>query len=267
MSDLLKIERSDKVLTVTLNRPDIGNAFNGDLIAELTALFTGLNDEAGVHVVVLAGAGKHFCAGADLAWMKSTATFGKVENAADARRLAGLFEAVDACKKPVVGRIHGAARGGGVGLVAVMDIPVASENASFALTEVRLGLAPAVISPFVVRKIGVPRARELFLTGETFGAQDAKSWGLVNHVVPEAELDAKVAERVKLVLLGGPNALAACKDLARTITRMPDDEAVVKTANLIAELRASPEAQEGMRAFLMKDEPRWVKAVSADKKG
>jgi methylglutaconyl-CoA hydratase len=263
MSDFLKIERSDKVLTVTLNRPDIGNAFNGQLITDLTALFAGLRDEAGVHVVILAGAGKHFCAGADLTWMKTTATFGKVENAADARRLAGLFEAVDACPKPVIGRIHGAARGGGVGLVAAMDIPVASESASFALTEVRLGLAPAVISPFVVRKIGTPRARELFLTAETFGAHEAKAFGLVNHVVPDAELDAKVAERVKLVLLGGPNALAACKDLARTITRLPDDEAVVKTANLIAELRASAEAQEGMRAFLMKDQPRWTKTEAA----
>ena len=256
---LLLLERHDKVLTVTLNRPEIGNAFNGDLIVELTTLFSGLHAEAGVHVVVLAAAGKHFCAGADLGWMKQTAAFTKVENAADARRLAGLFEAVDACPKPVVGRIHGAARGGGVGLVAALDIPVASESASFALTEVRLGLAPAVISPFVVRKIGVPRARELFLTGEPFGAKEALAWGLVNHVVPDADLDAKVAERVGLLLLGGPNALAACKDLARTITRMPEDEAVVKTANLIAELRASPEAQEGMRAFLMKDKPRWAK--------
>jgi len=262
MSDLLKIERSDRVLTVTLNRPDIGNAFNGELIAALTTLFREeLPNEIHVHAVVLAAAGKHFCAGADLAWMKSTASFGKVENAADARRMAGLFEAIDACPKPVIGKIHGAARGGGVGLVAAMDIPVASDNASFALTEVRLGLAPAVISPFVVRKIGVPRARELFLTGETFGAADALSYGLVNHVVPAADLDAKVEERVKLVLLGGPIALAACKDLARTITRIPEDEAVVKTANLIAELRASPEAQEGMRAFLMKDAPRWTKTT------
>jgi methylglutaconyl-CoA hydratase len=260
MTDLLKIETSDRVLTVTLNRPDIGNAFNGELIAALTTLFGEvLPNERGVHVVVLAAAGKHFCAGADLAWMRTTASFGKVENAADARRLAGLFEAIDACPKPVVGRIHGAARGGGVGLVAAVDIPVASNKASFALTEVRLGLAPAVISPFVVRKIGVPRARELFLTGEPFGASEALSWGLVNHVVDESELDAKVKERVGLVLLGGPNALAACKDLARTVTRLPEDEAVIKTANMIAELRASPEAQEGMRAFLMKDTPRWTK--------
>ena len=256
----LVIERHDKVLTVTLNRPEIGNAFNGELIAELTAFFgDGLAAETGTHCVVLAAAGKHFCAGADLAWMKQTASFGRVENAADARRLAGLFEAVDAAKKPVVGRIHGAARGGGVGLVATMDIPVASESASFALTEVRLGLAPAVISPFVIRKIGVPRARELFVTGETFGAREALAYGLVNHVVPDAELDQKVAERVKLVLLGGPLALAACKDLARTVTRLPDDDAVLKTANLIAELRASPEAQEGMRAFLTKQPPAWTK--------
>jgi len=252
----LKLEPQDKVLTVTLDRPDIGNAFNGELIAELTALFSDLPQT--VHVLVVAGAGKHFCAGADLGWMKQTAAFGKVENAADARRLAGLFEAVDACAKPVVGRIHGAARGGGVGLVATMDVPIASTSASFALTEVRLGLAPAVISPYVVRKIGTGRARELFLTGETFGAKDALAYGLVNHVVADAELDREVAERVKLLLLGGPNALAACKDLARTVTRLSDDDAIVKTANLIAELRASDEAQEGMRAFLTKTPPRWT---------
>jgi methylglutaconyl-CoA hydratase len=194
--------------------------------------------------------------------MKSTASFGKVENAEDAKRMAGLFMAIDACPKPVIGRIHGAARGGGVGLVAALDIPVASDEATFALTEVRLGLAPAVISPLVVRKMGMPRARELFLTGETFGAMDAQTWGLVNHVVPSDRLDEKVADRVKLVLLGGPNALAACKALARTVTRLSDDEAILKTANLIAELRASPEAQEGMRAFLMKEAPRWTRSAT-----
>jgi methylglutaconyl-CoA hydratase len=259
MSHLL-LERHDKVLHVMLNRPEIGNAFDGALIAELTALFTGLASEANVHVVVLAGAGRHFCAGADLKWMKETASFGKVENVEDARKLAGLFEAIDACPRPVVGRIHGAARGGGVGVVAALDIPVASRSASFALSEVRLGLAPAVISPFVVRKIGVPRARELFLTGEPFGAEEALAWGLVNHVVADSELDDKVSERVRLLLLGGPNALAACKDLARTITRLGEDEAVLKTANLIAELRASAEAQEGMRAFLTKSKPSWTSA-------
>lgn len=258
MSHLLH-ERHDKVLHVMLNRPEIGNAFDGALIADLTKLFSGLAADDGVHVVVLAGAGKHFCTGADLKWMRETAAFGKVENADDARRLAGLFEAIDACPKPVVGRIQGAVRGGGVGVVAAMDIPVAARGATFALSEVRLGLAPAVISPFVVRKIGVPRARELFLTGEPFGASEAQAWGLVNHVVPKDELDDKVTERVKLLLLGGPKALAACKDLARTVTRLPDDEAVLKTANLIAELRAGAEAQEGMRAFLMKDKPSWTK--------
>ena len=147
-----------------------------------------------------------------------------------------------------------------MGLVAAMDIPVASKAASFALTEVRLGLAPAVISPYVVRKIGIPAARELFLTGERVDAKQARKLGLVNHVVAEDGLDAAVAERVKLLLLGGPKALGACKELARTITRYSAEEAADKTSKLIAALRRSPEAQEGMRAFLMKDEPAWVKA-------
>lgn len=260
MNETLLLERHDKVLHVTLNRPETGNAFNGDLVIALQELFSGLGSDPSVHVVVIRGAGKSFCAGADIQWMKSMAHFGKVDNAADAMKMAGFFEAIDACPKPIVGRVHGAARGGGVGLVACCDIAVASEAASFALTEVRLGLAPAVISPFVIRKIGVSAARELFLTGERFDATRAREIGLLRYVVAdEAALDLKVQELVKQLLLGGPNALAACKDLARTISGMPVPEATVKTANMLAELRASPEAQEGMRAFLMKDAPKWTK--------
>lgn len=260
MSETLLLERQDKVLHVTLNRPETGNAFNGELVLALRELFATVGTDAGVHVIVLRGAGKSFCSGADIQWMKSMAHFGKAENAADAIKTAGFFEAIDACPKPIVGRVHGAARGGGVGLVACCDIAVGVEAASFALTEVRLGLAPAVISPFVIRKIGVSAARELFLTGERFDAARAREMGLLRYVLPdEAALDAKVGELVKQLLLGGPTALAACKDLARTISGMPGPEATLKTANMLAELRAGAEAQEGMRAFIMKDAPKWTK--------
>ncbi|MFO0746361.1 MAG: enoyl-CoA hydratase-related protein [Myxococcota bacterium] len=258
--ETLAIARHDKVLTVTLNRPDVGNAFDGTMIQELMQLFSALPADPHVHVVVIAGAGKSFCAGADIRWMRSQGSLGKAENVTDALRTANFFEAVDACPKPIVGRIHGPARGGGVGLVAAIDIPVGSVGASFALTEVRLGLAPSIISPYVIRKIGARWARELFLTGEKVEAARALEVGLLNYVMPDdAALDAKVDEIVKMLLQGGPRALGACKDLARTIGGMEPAEATVKTANLIAELRASPEALEGMRAFLTKDKPAWTK--------
>lgn len=259
MSTLL-VERHDKVLHVTLNRPDVGNAFDGDLIAALIDCFTQIATHPGVHVVVLAGAGKSFCAGADIKWMRSQGMKTPVDNAADAIRTAAFFERIDACPKPIVGRIHGPSRGGGVGLVSCIDVPIGTPAATFALTEVRLGMAPAVISPFVVAKIGARWARELFLTGEVVSAERGREIGLLNHLVPDdAALDAKVNETVGQLLLGGPNALAACKDLARTIGRTPPDEAREKTANLIAALRASPEGLEGMRAFVMKDKPAWTK--------
>lgn len=260
MSTLITTERQDRVLTVSLNRPELGNAFNGQLIAELTQAFLEVSGEAGIHAVVLTGTGKHFCAGADLGWMRSAATLGHEANKADALQLGALFAAIDQCQKPVVGRFFGAARGGGVGLVAAVDIPIASEDASFALTEVRLGLAPAVISPFVVAKLGQNRARELFLTAEVFSAQEALQWGLLNHVVAREELDSKVKAKLDLLLRGGPKALAASKTLAREVGQKGPSEVADWTASIIAGLRVSPEGQEGMRAFLEKDQPAWTKA-------
>jgi len=264
MSEVLRVERHGRVAEVVLNRPEVRNAFNGALMSDLIEAFEGLGQEDGVHVIVLRGEGKSFCAGADLNWMKETAAWGQAENEADAKRLAGLFETIDACPKPVVGQIHGAARGGGVGLVAVCDIPIASADASFAFSEVRLGLAPAVISPYCVRKIGVPNAREWFITGASFGAAEALKMGLVQYVEPDhAALRARVEATVAEILKGGPRAIAACKMLARTVTRLADAEALDKTldmtSNLIAGLRSSPEASEGMRAFLAKDSPSWMK--------
>lgn len=252
--------RHDKVLQLTLNRPEVGNAFDGALIGELARAFSETAKDPGVHVIVLGAAGKSFCAGADIKWMASQGQKDPAENVADARQMAGFFEAIDACPKPIVGRIHGPARGGGVGLVSCLDIPVGTDAASFALTEVRLGLAPAVISPYVVRKIGARWARELFLTGEKVDAARARELGLLNYVLPDdAAMDNKIAELVAALLAGGPLALAACKDLARNIDLVPRERAIDKTASLIAELRASAEGREGMRAFVTKDRPAWMK--------
>ncbi|TNF31714.1 MAG: hypothetical protein EP329_11895 [Deltaproteobacteria bacterium] len=259
MAQHLLAENHGGVLQLTLNRPDVRNAFNDELIIELRDAFVAAADDAAVRCVVLAGAGKVFCAGADLAWMKSTATSGEAANAEGARRLAGLFEAVDRCPKPVIARVHGAAMGGGVGLVACCDVVVATAPTFFAFSEVRLGLAPAVISPYVVRKIGVGAARELFVTGERFDAERACAIGLVSHVAAdEAALDARVASLAKAILSGAPGAVAACKELAMTVGDLDRETAAAETAALIARLRAGAEGQEGMRAFLTRTPPAWT---------
>ena len=259
MADHLLVENRRGVLHLTLNRPDVRNAFNEALISELAAAFDAAASDAAVRCIVLGGAGKMFCTGADLAWMKSTASFGEAENAADARRLAGLFEAVDRCPKPVIGRIHGAAMGGGVGLVACCDIPVATADTFFAFSEVRLGMAPAVISPFVIRKIGVGAARELFITGDRVDAARAHAIGLVNHVALDiAALDATVDALAASILAGAPGAVAACKQLAMTVGELDRRAAAAETAALIARLRAGAEGQEGMRAFLTRMPPAWA---------
>ena len=259
MSEPLLVARRGPVLHVTLNRPDVRNAFNEALIAGLTAVFEAVARDEAVRCVVLAGAGKAFCAGADLAWMRAMSSYGEADNHADALRLAGLFAAVDRCPKPVIGRIHGAAMGGGVGLVACCDIPVATVDTAFAFTEVRLGLAPAVISPYVVRRIGAGAARELFVTGERFDAERAHAIGLVHHLAPdEAALDALVARLIASILAGAPGAVAASKALAMTVGHLDDATATAETAALIARLRVGAEGQEGMRAFLSRTAPAWT---------
>lgn len=245
------------MLRLTLDREQVRNAFDGELIAALIDAFTAADTDPSVRCVVLAGAGETFCAGADLAWMRAIAARG--DNGEDARRLAGLFEAVEGCSKPVIGRIQGAAMGGGVGLVACCDIPVAVADTKFAFSEARLGLAPAVISPFVVRRIGAGVARELFVTAARFDARRALAIGLVNHVVDdEAALDAEVARHVRAILGCAPGAVAACKRLALTVGDLDRDTAVAETSALIAKLRAAPEGQEGMTAFLTRRPASWV---------
>ncbi|MGM0578252.1 MAG: enoyl-CoA hydratase/isomerase family protein [Myxococcota bacterium] len=258
MADHLVVERQGPVARVWMNRPDVHNAFNDALVRELSEAFRALSADDDVRAIVLGGRGRSFCAGADLSWMRSMATFTDEDNIRDSRKLAGLFDLVDRCPKPVIGRIQGAAIGGGTGLVAVCDVPIAAERAKFGFSEVRLGLAPAVISPFLVARIGVGVARELFVTGARFKADRAKEIGLVNRVEPDEEaLDAAVDETLEAILQGAPRAQAACKHLAKTVAEEPRKVAFEKTARLIADLRAAEEGQEGMAAFLERRPPAW----------
>lgn len=243
---------------MVLARPEKKNAFHGEMLAEIERLLAAWAVDPACRVIVLEAEGDTFCSGADLGWMASYAGGGRAENIASARELGAVFHRIARSPKPVVARIQGAARGGGVGLAAAVDIAVASERASFALTEVRLGLLPGVISPFVVERIGPSQARGLFMTGESVDAARALRMGLVHHVVAHDQLDAKVAEVVGQLVLGGPDALLACKELVELVAYQPFDTVADRTAELIAERRTSPEAQEGMMAFLEKRRAAWV---------
>ncbi len=255
--ECLPIERADGVATVTLARPDARNALNAALIGEIKRSMEELAEDDGVRVVVLTGEGNRFCAGADIGYMRETARFSYEENREDARALAAMFAAVEGCPKPVVARIKGAAIGGGVGLVAAADVAVAEEETVFAFTEVRLGISPATIAPFVLRKIGPSQSRALFLTGERFDAARAREIGLVHEVVVGDDLDGAVRKKVAGLLAGGPGALAATKGLLRELEEAPVGEVREITARLIAELRTGEEGQEGLGAFLEKREPAW----------
>ena len=253
------LRRTDEgpVATVTLARLEARNALNATLIEELTRCFEELAEDESIRVVVLTGEGPSFCAGADIAYMHDTAGFSYEENLEDARRLADMFLAVDDLPKPVVAKVLGAAIGGGVGLVAAADVAVAEEGTRFAFSEVRLGIAPATIAPFVVRKIGYSRTRVLFLTGERFDADRAREIMLVHEVVPEGDIDAAVERVVAQLLQGGPAAQAAIKELLRQIEATEPMEALGIMTQLIAELRVGEEGQEGLGAFLEKREPFW----------
>jgi methylglutaconyl-CoA hydratase len=267
----LLIEHDGPLVRVTLNRPEVRNAFNEELIAEMTAwaesvtLRRDSGQAAGgeARVAVLSGAGKMFSAGADLAWMAKMVAYTHEENVRDARGMARMFEALDRLPIPLVGRIHGAALGGGAGLAAVCDIAVAAEDASFAFTEVKLGILPAVISPFVLAKIGRSAARELFLTGARFGAARAREIGLVHAVAAEAELDRVVAKYVNDLLTSAPGAVAAAKQLIAEVSSRTPTGATEYTIDAIAERRVSPEGQEGMTAFLAKRPPSWTSPGSS----
>jgi methylglutaconyl-CoA hydratase len=257
MPDSLKVTRSGPLTTVTMNRPDTHNALNAALIGELTRCFEEISDDDRVRVVVLAGEGRSFCAGADIGYMRETADLSYEENLEDASRLAMMFWTIDECPKPVVAKVQGAAMGGGAGLLAVADVVVADAEARFAFSEIRLGIAPATISPFVVRKIGVSHARSLFLTGERFGAERAREIGLVHWVVSSDGLDEAVEEKLSDLLDGGPVAQATLKGLLRRLETTEPMEAPGLTSRVISELRTGEEGQEGLGAFLEKREPGW----------
>ena len=248
----ITIERSheDKVATITMRRPEVHNAFNKQLIQDLMTAFTELVTDTQLHAVVLTGEGSSFSAGADLNMMRESAVFTHEQNMDDALRLADLFDTINNFPCPVVARVNGTAMGGGLGLIAVCDIVIAVESARLAFSEVKLGIAPAVISPYVVRKIGETHARVLFVTGERFTSMYAHQIGLVHIVTKPEDLDAAVSKTVSELLSGGPQAIRACKALALNVGQMDRDSARTYTAETIAELRVSAEAQERLRAFL-----------------
>lgn len=252
----LRSERQGSVEHLTLNRPEVRNAFNEAMIAELTAWANALG-VSDARVVVISGAGKAFSAGADVAWMAKTVAYSEAENLEDARHAAAMFAALDQLPVPVVGRLHGAAIGGGAGLAAVCDIVVASNETTFAFSEVKLGIVPAVISPYVIAKIGRSAARELFLTGARFTATRAREIGLVHAVVPLADLDTAVSGYVDELLTAGPEAIATAKALVARVPRETPENAATLTARAIANRRVSEEGQEGLRAFLEKRKPGW----------
>lgn len=254
----LEVRRDGAVEHLTLNRPDVRNAFNDEVVGELTAWADGLSRDPGVRVVVLAGAGKVFSAGADAAWMARMGAASQAENEADALATTAMLRAINALPVLVIGRIQGAALGGGSGLAAVCDIVVAEDRAVFGFTETKLGILPAMISPFVLPKIGVSAARELFLTGARFDAARAQAIGLVHAVVPADALDATVAKYVTEALSAAPTAIAAAKALIPQVWGKRPDEVATLTARTIAAQRVSPEGQEGLRAFLDKRPASWV---------
>lgn len=255
----LRLEERGLAAHVTLARPEVHNAFNARLIAELRAVFDMLSARDDIRAVVLAGQGRNFCAGADLQWMRASLAYSRDENVADALNMADMFRAIDACRHPVIGRVQGFALGGGSGLAAVCDIVVAAEDAHFGFTEARLGIAPAVISPFVLRKIGAGHARALFETAARFDAARALAIGLVHAVVPERDLDGAVAQTLRDIGQTGPAGARAAKLLARTVPALTAEEAREATAATIADLRVGTEGQEGIRAFLEKRQARWVR--------
>lgn len=255
---LLHVEIQNSVAKVTLNRPDVRNAFNDALIQELTAWAESVHPGGPLRAAVLSGAGKVFCAGADLTWMAKTITYSHEENIRDARALARMLEALNRLPIPLIARVHGAALGGGIGLAAVCDIVVAAEDAVFGFTEVKLGIVPAVISPFAIAKIGESAARELFLTGARFTAARAREIGLVHTVVDAADLDRAVSKHLNDLASSGPRAVAAAKALIASVVSSDADAAAEHGIEAIARQRVSAEGQEGMRAFLEKRTPAWI---------
>jgi methylglutaconyl-CoA hydratase len=260
---MLKIDIEGPVARLTLDRPEVRNAFDDALIAALTKAFQNLGKDKNVRVVVLAGSGPAFCAGADLNWMKRMAGYGFDENLADAQALADMLATLERMPKPTIARVHGPVFAGGTGLVAACDIAVGTPEAKFCFSEAKLGLSPATISPYVIRAIGERLARRYFLTAEVFGAEEAYRIGMLSALVAPHELDSTVDDVVKNLLAGGPEAHAKIKDLVRSVGGRPLDAALgAETAKRIAEIRVSPEGKEGIASFLEKRKARWCSPKS-----
>jgi methylglutaconyl-CoA hydratase len=260
---MLEVTKHGGVARVTLNRPDVRNAFDDELIKKLSRTFEDLGKDPAVRVMILAGNGPAFCAGADLNWMKRMAGYGYDENLADARALAEMLATLDRLPKPTIARVHGPVFAGGTGLVAACDIAVGTPEAKFCLSEAKLGLSPATISPYVMRAMGEREARRYFLTAEVFDAAEAFRIGMLSLLVPVKELDPNIDSLVKHLLAGGPEAHAKIKALIRAVAgRRPDDALVAETAKHIAEIRGSPEGKEGIASFLEKRKAAWCSPKS-----
>ena len=255
---VLYVDKEGPLAKVRLSRPDVRNAFNAELIAALRTTFEDLGADPAVRAIVLSGEGKVFCGGADINWMRSSLDLSYDENVADARAMSEMFDTIDRCPKPVIGRIHGAALGGGAGLAAVCDVVIAGADTVFGFTEVKLGIIPAVISPFVLAKIGPSNARALFLTGERFDAKRAHHIGLIHEIVVADTLDVCVERVVKEVLTAAPGAVSVAKALIPRVLETPSDEQRDLTASAIAERRTTPEGQDGLRAFLERRKAGWI---------
>jgi methylglutaconyl-CoA hydratase len=248
----------NRIARLTLNRPEVHNAFNETMLAEIYEVCTKLAKDKSVRVLIFTGEGKSFCAGADLNWMKRMINFTYEENFADSMVLANAMNALYSLPIPTIARVNGAAIGGGMGFVTSCDIAIASDQAKFSLSEVKIGLIPACIGPYVIRKVGVGKAKEFFITGERMSAQRALEVGFVNKVVPLDKLDEAVNELVEQILTSGPDAIAYAKELLDKVPGMSWEEAKKYTADMIARIRIGPEAQEGCAAFLEKRTPKWL---------
>jgi len=255
--ETVEVRKKLDVATVSLNRPDVHNAFNEKLIKELINCFKELIKDKEVRVVILTGIGESFCAGADLNWMKSMAKYSMEENIDDSRLLQNLYETIYSCQKPVIGRVNGHAFGGGLGLIAVCDIAIAVPDCKFAFSEVKLGIIPAVISTYVVKRIGLSNMKRLFITGEKFDSAYAKEIGLVDYVVPENEINVKIQKYADLLRSSGPAAIKEVKRLINSYEKLDLESYKEHTVKKIAELRVSKEGQEGISAYLEKRKPKW----------
>lgn len=256
---VLEVRQEGRIARVTLNRPEVRNAFNAELIAALTETFGTLSADAYLRAIVLGANGKAFCAGADLNWMRSMAGFSWDENYADAQQLAQMLWTLDQCPVPLIGRIQGDCYAGGMGLAAVCDVVVASDNVTFCLSEARLGLLPATISPYVVRAMGQQAARRYMVTAERFSATQAHAMGLVHELCSAEDLDANVDQLAQTIAANGPQAARACKHLVRDIAGQPITQTLRdETARRIADIRVSAEGKEGLASFLQKREPGWL---------